>query len=860
MLGRMTIAGRPVESAACLDVENPATGEHFAQAQLASSADLDAAVAAATAAAEVWARCAESERRTALRECGALVRSHVAELADLLTREQGKPLREATAEVALAAEWFERTADLSLPPESIADQAAEVTVSRIPHGVVAAITPSNFPVILAVTKIAPALLAGNTVVVKPAELTPLTGLRMAEILNPVLPAGVLNAVCGGAEQGMALVRHPGIGMVSFTGSVETGQAIARAAARDLRPVVLELGGNDACVLLPDADVHSVAAEIFAAAMRNCGQFCAAVKRIYAPRARAAELAAALAAFADDAVVGDGLDPATDLGPLVSHRARTRVAELVAACERAGGEVVVGGKGLERPGHFFAPTVVAGLPAGTALEREEQFGPVIPVIAYDSVAEAVERANATRFGLGGSIWGDPEAARALAASMECGTVWINAHGDLRHDVPFGGIRQSGVGVEYGYWGLLEYTRLKVVNVARRATRTTTPREAKMQEVDERWLRRTLIRANRTIRADRPLLPEHTNVHARTYTAATGPRREPVMMHQVWFRTRGCTYDRAGQCSMCNYGVGPEIDQRRIARSVGNLLATVPEGGCLYLSPSGSLLDDQEVPPDLREQLLRHVAGRRPALFAFESRPELFTAAKLERIRSALPDAVLVGQVGVESWDPAVRNLCHLKPTPQHAYESAARMLAEHGFASIANVTLGAMGLTQREAYDDALASVRGARAAGYTTQMLFPLSAKSGTLLGWAHEHDMWEPPTLWMLVRLLAEAADDAADDERPGDVSISWFAPEIDTVVRSRPDGCRRCRPALLEALDRFRVTPRKSTLREILAWNGCDCPARTDRALCDGVDGRGYLVRLAEIAERWTSGISPLQVLPAG
>ncbi|MFC5833579.1 hypothetical protein [Nonomuraea insulae] len=371
---------------------------------------------------------------------------------------------------------------------------------------------------------------------------------------------------------------------------------------------------------------------------------------------------------------------------------------------------------------------------------------------------------------------------------------------------------------------------------------------MPELAERRLRRTLIAANRAIRQDRAMFPEHTNVYGRTYEAATGPARETVQMHQLWFRTRGCTYDRAGQCSMCNYGIGPEINVQRVARSVRLRLAKIPPHAHIYLSPSGSFLDEREVPPELRAQLLAHLAEREPALFAFESRPETITAAKLQEIRAALPGTVLVGQVGVESWDPAIRSLCHLKPTPQHAYTEAARTLAELEFASIANVTLGGMGLSHREAFGDTLASVRGARAAGFTTQMVFPLSAKTGTLLGWAHGHGLWEPPSLWMLLRLLAEGADDDADGERPGDLSISWFAPDLDEVVRSRPDGCEVCRPAVVDALNRFRVTPRSRTLREILDWRGCDCHARAIGTLSQD-DGEGYLTRLTRIAELWES-----------
>lgn len=463
----MTIDGRAVDGGSRVPVEDPALGETFADAPACTPEQLGTAVDAALGAFPAWAGRTEEERRDALLGCSATIAAHADEMADLLTAEQGKPLRDARAEVELAADWFRETAALSLRPERLVDEpAARVTLDRTPIGPVAAIAPSNFPIILSVTKIAPALLAGNTVVLKPSPHTPLSTLLMGEALAEVLPAGVLNTVSGGADLGPALTGHPGIRMISFTGSVESGRAIAGAAAADLKRVVLELGGNDACVVLPDADVASIAGEIFRRSTVNSGQFCAAIKRIYVARAREPELVEALRAAAGAVTVGDGRLPGTDLGPLVSRVQLERVAGLVAGAARAGARVVAGGRPLDRPGHFYPPTVVTGLPPATALEREEQFGPVLPVIAYDDLDEALARANGTPFGLGASVWGEPGAAAAVAPRLHAGTVWLNTHGDLRHDVPFGGHGCSGIGVEYGYWGLLEYTRIRVTSQARR----------------------------------------------------------------------------------------------------------------------------------------------------------------------------------------------------------------------------------------------------------------------------------------------------------------------------------------------------------------------------------------------------------
>jgi acyl-CoA reductase-like NAD-dependent aldehyde dehydrogenase len=447
-----------------LPVENPATGQVFAHAAECSTGALDTVLARAGKAFHDWSRYTVPERRDLLLACGTALSDRAGELATLLTREQGKPLAAARGEVDLAADWFRHTAALTLAPESLVDEpGVQVAMDRVPYGVVAAIAPSNYPLILAVTKLAPALLAGNTVVLKPSPMTPLSSVLMAEVMSGVLPPGVLTVVVGDAELGQALVGHPDVALVSFTGSVGVGRRIAAAAAGRFVHTVLELGGNDPCIVLPDTSAAAVAERIFLGAMQNSGQFCAAIKRVYVPESQRHEFVEALSATADRTAVGDGMDPGTQLGPLVSRALVDRVTGLVDAARFAGARVYAGGTAPPGPGYFYRPTVVSDLPAGTGLERTEQFGPVIPVIGYTDVAEAVARANATEYGLGASIWGDPVAARALAGELDCGTVWINTHGELRHDVPFGGTRNSGLGVEYGYWGLLEYTRIKVISV-------------------------------------------------------------------------------------------------------------------------------------------------------------------------------------------------------------------------------------------------------------------------------------------------------------------------------------------------------------------------------------------------------------
>jgi acyl-CoA reductase-like NAD-dependent aldehyde dehydrogenase len=461
----MTIAGRPVVGSDRLVVEDPALGTPFAEVPDCSPETLDAAVSAAARTTARWAGTPWEDRREVLQRCGESLSYESEEVARLLTREQGKPLERARAEVKLAVEWFDMTAQLCVKPETVADdQDSYVRVDRVPHGVVAAIAPSNYPIILSVAKLAPALLAGNPVVLKPSPLTPLSTLLMGRAVCDALPPGVLNVISGNAGLGERLARHPGISLVSFTGSVNVGRRVAAAAAGDVKATVLELGGNDACILLPGVDIQAVAQQVFDRAMDNSGQYCAAIKRVYVAREQQQELVSALATIAGKTTVGPGLDPATDLGPLVDARQVARVDEMVRSAVDAGARVVTGGSPLDRPGHFYPPTIVTDLPTGIALEVDEQFGPVLPVIAYDSVDEAVDRANATEFGLGGSVWGEEDAACEVAQLLDAGTVWVNSHGVLRGDAPFGGFRSSGRGVEYGFWGMLEYTRPKVLNVA------------------------------------------------------------------------------------------------------------------------------------------------------------------------------------------------------------------------------------------------------------------------------------------------------------------------------------------------------------------------------------------------------------
>jgi acyl-CoA reductase-like NAD-dependent aldehyde dehydrogenase len=463
----MTIDGKVAAAADRFDVINPATGKPFATAPECTREQLDHAMQAASAAWHGWRRD-EAARRQSLRDCAAALRERAAELGRILTLEQGKPLAKGIGEFHGAGAWFDYTATLELPVEVVQDDdEARVEVHRRPLGVVGAITPWNFPIILAVWKIAPALLAGNTVVIKPSPFTPLATLALGETLRDVLPPGVLNVVSGGDGLGAWITEHPAVRKISFTGSIETGKRVAAAAAPDLKRLTLELGGNDAAILLPDVDPGQVAEKVFWGAFENTGQVCSAIKRVFVHEDRYEDLLAELGRRAREVVMGDGLAEGTELGPLNNAPQFERVGELVSEAISGGARVVAGGAPREGDGYFFEPTILGDVAEGARIVDEEQFGPALPVLTYRDVDEALERANATMFGLSGSVWsGDARRAAEVASQLECGTAWVNQHLNIVPHAPFGGAKWSGIGVENGHWGLYGFTETRTVNIAKK----------------------------------------------------------------------------------------------------------------------------------------------------------------------------------------------------------------------------------------------------------------------------------------------------------------------------------------------------------------------------------------------------------
>jgi acyl-CoA reductase-like NAD-dependent aldehyde dehydrogenase len=466
----MFIDGRAVRADRTFDVIDPALEEPFARAQAATRRHVDAAVAAARAAFPGWSARPDAKRQALMHQLAAVLEANMPELMDLVVRETGKPLQGlnnvgAGMEVGGAIAWAHVTADIALNPEVIQDnEQARVEIHRKPIGVVASITPWNWPLMIAIWHIIPALRAGNTVVLKPSEYTPVATARFVELANTVLPPGVLNLVTGGGEVGAALSGHPDVNKVVFTGSTRTGKRIMEGAAATLKRLTLELGGNDAGIVLPDVDVKAVAPKLFGAGFHNNGQTCACLKRLYVHDSIHDALCEELARLAREVTVGNGLDPRSQLGPL-QNRAQLEIVKQLADDARAdGGRFLSGGHAREEKGYFFEPTIVAGLSNGARLVDEEQFGPILPVIRYATVDEAIRLANDNPNGLGGSVWSsDIERAAEIGKRLECGTVWINEHGAVQPDAPFGGVKQSGVGVEFGKQGLEEFTTIQTVKI-------------------------------------------------------------------------------------------------------------------------------------------------------------------------------------------------------------------------------------------------------------------------------------------------------------------------------------------------------------------------------------------------------------
>lgn len=461
----LSIAGKLVETRDAFDVMNPATGQVLAQAPAGTAEQLEDAIAAAKSAFKGWSALSYDEREQYLIAYADALQAHRDELSVLLTLEQGKPLKTmAEPEVDQAISWIRQIAARRIPVEIVEENDSHIVeLHHTPLGVVGAITPWNFPVLLALWKVAPALLTGNTMVIKPSPFTPLTTLRFGQIAQSVLPAGVLSVVSGGNELGPQMTAHPDIAKISFTGSTETGKHVIRSAAGTVKRLTLEMGGNDAAIVMPDADWKSIIPQLFWGAIGNSGQWCVGIKRLYIHRSFHAPFVAAFVDYALQQKLGNGLDAEVTVGPVQNKMQFDKVRTFLDDIKANGQNIVLGGEVDDsRPGYFIPVTVVDNPPEQSKIVQEEQFGPIVPIIVYDDVDDVIERANDSPFGLGGSVWGrDTRAAVAVANRLETGMVWVNEMHTQGVDIPFGGHKQSGVGTEQGHEGRLLFTNPKTV---------------------------------------------------------------------------------------------------------------------------------------------------------------------------------------------------------------------------------------------------------------------------------------------------------------------------------------------------------------------------------------------------------------
>ena len=449
------------------EIKDPATGEVVGRAPEHTVADLEAAISAAAAAQPAWAALGHAERSAHLNRAADAVEASSGALAELLSREQGKPLNGPNArfEVGACAAWLRATASFEIEPEVLVDDdGGRAELHYRPLGVVGAIGPWNWPMMISIWQLAPALRMGNTVVLKPSGNTPLSVLALVRVLNTALPADVLHVVSGRRDVGAVLASHPDIAKIMFTGSTAAGQDIIRSSAGTVKRLTLELGGNDAGIVLPDADPAAIAQDLFWGAFINTGQTCAALKRLYVHEEIYDDVVAALTDVAKAMPMGVGLDENNVLGPLQNRAQYDVVANLVQAAKDAGARIVLGGNPVrDQPGYFYPTTLVADIENDNPLVTQEQFGPALPIVKYSTVDEAVAMANGLDVGLGASVWSsDTDAARAVAARIEAGSVWINKHGTVDPRVPFGGAKASGYGLEFGVEGLKHLGQPQIIS--------------------------------------------------------------------------------------------------------------------------------------------------------------------------------------------------------------------------------------------------------------------------------------------------------------------------------------------------------------------------------------------------------------
>ncbi|KAL3430518.1 aldehyde dehydrogenase domain-containing protein [Aspergillus tetrazonus] len=446
---------------------NPATGEANPDVPVATKKDVDRAVVAAQEAFKTWADVPFDERRKALLAYADAIEEYVADFAKLLVQEQGKPLQFAAYEVTQSAQVIRSAADVAegLTDEIIEDSAEKkIVVRHIPIGVGAGIVPWNFPHLLTVVKLAPALITGNVIIIKPSPFTPYCGLKLVELAQRFFPPGVVQALSGDDRLGPWLTAHPGIGKISFTGSSATGKKVMESASRTLKRVTLELGGKDAAIVCGDIDVQSVAPRVISKGFFNSGQICLAVKRIYVHESIYNEFRDAAVAYAKTIEVGPGTREGVFMGPLQNSMQYEKVKGFFADLTKEQLSLThPDGKAFDnKPGYFIKPTIIDRPAEDSRIATEEQFGPIMPLFSWSDESDVIARANNTQMGLGASVWSrDLEQAARIAAKLQAGSVWVNTHFEADLRAPFGGHKESGIGTENGLQGLRQWCNLQTL---------------------------------------------------------------------------------------------------------------------------------------------------------------------------------------------------------------------------------------------------------------------------------------------------------------------------------------------------------------------------------------------------------------
>lgn len=460
---KMTINGELVEADETFDVYNPATEDVIAKAPEAGRDQFESAVNAAKLAFPAWSAMPGEKRRALVGKIGDVVEKHAEDFIRLLIKEQGKGRAGAEWEVGGSTAWCHEIATQVLEPEIVENTGdRKVETRRVPLGVVGGITPWNFPILLAIWKIAPALATGNTMVLKPSPYTPLCTLKLGELLNEILPKGVLNIVSGGNELGEWLTTHQDIRKISFTGSTATGRKIMQACSDNLKRITLELGGNDPAIVMPDVNPKAAAKELFWAAFQNSAQFCVAAKRVYVHESIYDEFARELTEYAKTIKVGDGSEQGTDLGPIQNKMQYEKLQNLIADAKNDDLNFLIGGDFPDGKGYFMPITIIDNPPEDSRVVVEEAFGPVLPLLKFSDTDDVIARANDTEYGLAASVWSnDIKTASSIAERIEAGTVWINEIHSFSPHVAFGGHKQSGIGIENALDGLSEYTNAQTI---------------------------------------------------------------------------------------------------------------------------------------------------------------------------------------------------------------------------------------------------------------------------------------------------------------------------------------------------------------------------------------------------------------